>query len=128
MIDLKNKDIPSLTLAYIGDCVYELYIRNYLVSKGIVKVANLQSEAIYFVSAKNQTKFLNMMIDNNFLSEEEINLVMRARNQKCNHKPKNTDIITYKYSTGFEALIGYLYINNNITRLEEIINYIIGRE
>ena len=66
-----------------------------------------------------------MLIDNNVLSEEELNIVTRARNQKCNHKPKNTDIITYKYATGFEALIGYLYINDK-DRLDSIMNLIIG--
>ena len=126
MTELKNKDIPSLALAYLGYSIYEVYIREYLLSKGICHVNELQKEATNYVSAKNQTKFLNMMIDNNFLSEEEIDIVMRARNQKSNHKPKNTDIITYKYATGFEALIGYLYINNK-DRLEEIINFILGR-
>lgn len=125
MIELKSKNISSLGLAYLGDSVYELYIRKYLLNKGICHVNDLQKEAINFVSAKNQTKFLNSMIDNNILTTEEINVIMRARNQKSNHKPKNTDIITYKYSTGFEALIGYLYLNNK-DRLEEIINYIIG--
>ena len=125
MIELKNKEIPSLALAYLGDAVYEIYIREYLLSKGICHVNELQKEATNFVSAKNQTKFLNMLVDNNILSEEELNIVTRARNQKSNHKPKNTDIITYKYATGFEALIGYLYINDK-DRLESIINIIIG--
>ena len=124
MIELKNKEIPSLALAYLGDSVYEIYIREYLLSKGICHVNDLQKEATKFVSAKNQTKFLNSLVDNNILTEEEITIVTRARNQHSNHKPKNTDIITYKYSTGFEALIGYLYINNK-DRLEEIINYIL---
>jgi ribonuclease-3 family protein len=122
---LKNKDIPSLALAYLGDSVYEVYIREYLLNKGICHVKDLQKEATNFVSAKNQTKFLNMLMDNNILSDEEKDIVMRARNQHSNHKPKNTDIITYKYATGFEALIGYLYIHNQ-DRLNEIMNYIIG--
>ncbi len=127
MIDLSNKEIPSLALAYLGDSVYEIYIREYLLSKGICHVNDLQKEATNFVSAKNQTKFLNSLVDNNILTEDEITIVTRARNQKSNHKPKNTDIITYKYSTGFEALIGYLYINNK-ERLEEIINYILKED
>lgn len=127
MIELKNKEIPSLALAYLGDSVYEVYIREYLLSKGICHVNDLQKEATNFVSAKNQTKFLNSLVDNNILTEAEITIVTRARNQKSNHKPKNTDIITYKYSTGFEALIGYLYINNK-ERLEEIINIILKED
>ncbi|MBR3523914.1 MAG: Mini-ribonuclease 3 [Bacilli bacterium] len=124
---MKNKEIPSLALAYLGDSVYEVYIREYLLSKGICHVNDLQKEATNFVSAKNQTKFLNSLVDNNILTEAEITIVTRARNQKSNHKPKNTDIITYKYSTGFEALIGYLYINNK-ERLEEIINIILKED
>ena len=125
MIELKNKEIPSLALAYLGDSVYELYIREHLLSKGICHVNDLQKEATNFVSAKNQTKYLNMLMDNNVLNEEELNIVTRARNQHSNHKPKNTDIITYKYATGFEALVGYLYINDK-DRLDSIMNYIIG--
>lgn len=68
------------------------------------------------------------MIDNNFLNEEEINIVKCARNHKNNHKPKNCDIITYKYATGFEALIGYLYYKNDNNRIEKIINYILNKD
>lgn len=124
MIDLLNKDISSLGLAYLGDSVYELYVRTYLLNKGIAHVNDLQKEAINFVSAKNQTKFLNYLLDNNLLTDEEKVIVIRARNQKSNHKPKSTDIITYKYATGFEALIGYLYINDK-SRLDSIIEMIL---
>ena len=117
----------SLVLAYIGDSIYETYIRKYLIEKGISKVKELQSESIKYVSAKRQAFYLKEMIDNNFFSKEELNIIMTARNHKNNHKPKNCDIITYKYSTGFEALIGYLYFNNNNERIKEIINYILGR-
>ena len=121
----KVEAMSPLTWAYVGDCVYELYIRKYLVDKGIAKVKELQSESIKYVSAKSQSNYLKELMDNNLLTEEEINIVKCARNHKSNHKPKNCDIITYKLSTGFEALIGYLYLENKIDRLEEIINYII---
>lgn len=114
----------SLVLAYIGDSVYETYIRKYLVEKGIAKVNDLQREAVKFVSAKGQARILKQLMDNNELTEEEIIIIKRARNHKSHKQPKNTDIVTYKYSTGFEALIGYLYLNNDIIRLEEIINKI----
>lgn len=115
--------INSLTLAYLGDSVYELYIRNYLISKGIAKVNNLQKEAIKYVSAKGQCKFVTKMLEENFLTEDEIDVFHRARNYKTTSHPKNTDIITYKYATGFEAVIGYLYLKNDIKRIEEIIEY-----
>ena len=121
MIDM-NKNM--LVLAYLGDSVYELYIRKHLIDKGISKVNELQKESIKYVSAKSQANYLNELIDKNMLNEEEFNIVKCARNHKCNHKPKNCDIITYKWATGFEALIGYLYIENKTDRIEKIINYI----
>lgn len=123
-MDVRNVNV--ITLAYLGDAVYEVYIRNYLINLGIAKVIDLQNEAIKFVSAKNQNKILNYLINNNFLNPEELEIIKRGRNYKREGHPKNTDIITYKMSTGFEALIGYLYLDKNINRLEEIINYILG--
>ncbi len=116
--------LNSLALAYLGDAIYELYIRKYLLSKNIVKVKELQKEAINYVSAKAQAKFLNYMIESNFLTDNELDIVKRARNHKS-HSSKSTDIITYKYSTGLEALIGHLYLENNNTRIEEIMNFIL---
>ena len=123
MTDLNNLNV--LALAYVGDAVYELYIRNYLLGKNIVKVKDLQANSVKFVSAKSQSKFLSQMIDDNFLTEDEINIVKRARNNKGKSHPKNTDIITYKYATGIEALIGFHHLNKNKKREEEIMNYII---
>ena len=117
----------SLVLAYLGDSVYELYIRKYLIDKGIVKVKDLQKESVKYVSAKSQSDILKELININFFNEEELDIIIRARNHKNNHKPKNCDIITYKYATGFEALIGYLYLNNDIARIEEIIEFITRR-
>lgn len=113
-----------ITLAYLGDSVYEVYIREYLISKGIVYVVDLQKEAIKYVSAKSQAKILDYLVNNNYLSEEEVNIVKRGRNYKRDSHPKNTDIITYKKSTGFECLVGYLYLSKNINRLDEIMNII----
>ncbi len=112
----------ALVLAYLGDSVYELYIREYLIQKGIVKVKELQKECIQYVSAKNQTKILEKIQP--MLTEEEEQIVKHGRNAKSHKAPKNTDILTYKYATGFETLIGYLYMNNQ-KRLEEIINKVL---
>ena len=116
--------INTISLAYLGDAVYEVYIREYLIKKGIAYVEDLQREAVKYVSAKNQFKILEFLLNNNFLSEQEKEIVKRGRNYKRTSHPKNTDIITYKNSTGFEALIGFLYLENK-NRLEEIINYIL---
>lgn len=114
-----------LGLAYLGDCIYEFYIRRYLLSKGITKVKELQQAATLYVSAKAQATFLKKMMETNFLTQEELDIVKRARNHKGNRHPKHTDILTYKYATGLEAMIGYLYYQNQ-KRIEEIMEWIIG--
>lgn len=115
-------ELNTLALAYLGDSVYELYIREYLLKKGIVKVKELQQEATSYVSAKSQTKILEKI--KKYLSEEELEIVKKGRNAKSHKAPKNTDILTYKHATGFETLIGYLYLNNQI-RLKEIMKMIV---
>lgn len=116
--------INIISLAYLGDAVYEVYIREKLLSLGNTKVEELQKQAINYVSAKSQCRILNNLLDNNILTSEEIDIVKRGRNYKRASHPKNTDIITYKMSTGFEALIGYLYLDNQKERLEEILKNI----
>ena len=116
--------INIIALAYLGDAIYEVYIRESLLKKGLVKVDILQEHATKYVSAKGQAKILANLIDNNILTNEELDIVKRGRNNKRTNHPKNTDIITYKLSTGFESLIGYLYLYNNHNRLKEIFNYI----
>lgn len=120
---MQNKN--SLVLAYMGDAIYEIKIREYLIEKGLCKVNELQTESIKYVSAINQAKFLKEMMDNNFFNEIELDIIKKARNHKS-HKSKSTDIVTYKHSTALEALIGYLYYENNNKRIDEIMNYIKG--
>ncbi len=118
-------EINVLVLAYLGDTVYENHVRKYLIEKGIGNVNDLQKEAISYVSAKNQAKFLQDMMDHNFLLDDEIDIVKRARNYKTTSHPKSCDIITYKYATGLEALIGYLELDHNRERIDEIMNFIL---
>ena len=122
---LKQKATNVLALAYIGDSVYEVFIREYLLRQGIVKVNELQKKAVSYVSAKGQSKYLLKMIENNFFTEEELQVIKRARNHKS-HTSKTTDIRTYKNSTGLEALIGYLYLNGEKERIEQIMKCIVG--
>lgn len=117
-----------LTLAYLGDSIYEIYIRHFLVEKNIVKVKDLQKEAVKYVSATAQANFLKEMMDSNFFDEKELEFIYRARNHKVNHKPKNASIITYKYATGLEALIGHYYLQNDKKRIDEIMNFIMERD
>ena len=118
-------EINVLVLAYLGDTIYENYVRRYLISKGIGNVNSLQTESINYVSAKVQAKFVNILIDNNFFTEEEMNVIKRARNYKSTSHPKNCDIVTYKYATGLEALIGYLDLTNRNDRIDEIMKLIL---
>ena len=114
-----------LALAYLGDSVYELRIRDYLLSLNIHKVNKLQKEALKYVTAKKQCIFINYFLDNNLLTEEEIDIVKRGRNKKVNSHPKNTDIVTYKWATALECLFGYLYLKKDKNRIDELIKIII---
>ena len=115
-----------LALAYLGDAIYEERVREYLIRSGISLVDDLQKETIRYVSAKNQARIISYLINTKYLTDREINIVKRGRNYKKNRHPRHTDIITYKLSTGFETLVGYLYLNNEKKRVEEIIAYILG--
>ncbi len=115
--------ISPLVLAYLGDTVYESYVREYLIKKNINKKVNdLHKSAIKYVNAKAQATVIHAIEDE--LTEDEERIYKRGRNQKSHTSPKNADIIDYKHATGFEALIGYLHLNNESDRL----NYIISRE
>lgn len=122
------KQIKSLALAYMGDAIYEVYVREHLLKEGQVRPHQLHEYAISFVSAKAQAKVVHYLLDSVNLTEEERAVIRRGRNAKSGSVPKNTSVATYKYSTGFEALLGYLHLNGEKTRLEELIglsiNYI----
>lgn len=111
----------GLSLAYIGDAYYELRIRMHLLTSGLTKVNDLHKEAIKFTSAKGQTLAMEALHDFD-LTEDEEKIFKRGRNAESTHKPKNTDLATYHKATGFEALLGYLYLDGQSDRLEEIIN------
>ena len=118
-------EVNVLVLAYMGDAVYEEYVRKYLINKGIGNVNDLQKQAVSYVSASAQAKFIQELIDNDMLYEGELDIVKRARNYKTTSHPKSCDIVTYKYATGLEALIGYLYLDNNKERIDEIMDFIL---
>lgn len=122
---MQTKEINVLVLAYLGDTIYENYVRRYLINLGIANVNDLQKKAVNYVSAKNQAKFLTKMMNDGFLTDEEMVIVKRARNYKSTSHPKNCDIVTYKYATGLESLIGYLELENNKERIDEIMGFIL---
>ena len=121
-------EVNILSLAYLGDSVYELNIREHLINKGIYKVNNLQKNALNYVTAKNQSIFINKLIDNNLLTEDELDIVKRGRNAKVYSHPKNTDILTYKHATSLECLFGYLYLLKKHDRIVELIEIILEEE
>lgn len=120
---MNTKTINVQVLALLGDAVLSLYIREKLLKQGINNANKLNASAVPYVSAKGQVKILDKLTKDNFLTEEELDIVKRGRNNKKENHPKNTDIITYKLSTGFEALLGDLYLNNK-DRLKEILEQI----
>lgn len=123
-MDVRN--INVINLAYLGDAVYELYVRSFLVEKYSFGVNDLSQKASSFVTAKRQSYYVNVLLEENFFTEEEVNVIKRARNYKRNMHPKNTDIVTYKWATGLEALIGYLYLVDK-NRLEKVMTKILEK-
>ena len=120
MDKIKLITMSPLVLAYLGDTVYESYIREHLIRQNINrKVNNLHKLAIQYSKAKAQATIIPELEDE--LTEEEMKIFKRGRNQKSHTAPKNADIIDYKYATGFEALIGYLYLSEDKERLEYIV-------
>lgn len=116
--------MSPLTWAYVGDAVYELYIRNYLINTTNLKPNKLHREAIKYVKAGAQAEILHKI--QNDLTEKEQEIVRRARNTQNHHLPKNANVHEYMYSTALEGLIGYLYLTNQKDRLDELFEKIIA--
>ena len=124
LIDREKNEIDvnmlsPLTWAYVGDCVYELYVRTNLVNNTKLKPHKLHIESIKYVKAKAQADILKKIADD--LTDEEKEIVRRARNAENHHLPKNADPADYMYSTAFEGLIGFLYLTKKDERLKEIL-------
>ena len=115
----------ALIYAYIGDSIYECYVRKYLINQGFSKVKDLQRNSLNYVSAVSQARILEDLINNNILNEKELDIVRWGRNAKGT-KAKHADIVTYRHATSLECLIGYLYMEeNNLERIDEIMNFIL---
>lgn len=119
--DIKDVDMLSpLVWAYVGDAVYELYIRTHLINNSNAKPHRLHVESIKYVKAKAQADILKKLQD--ILTDEEKDIVRRGRNTENHHVAKNANVADYAQSTAFEALIGYLYLSKNDDRLKEILD------
>lgn len=108
-----------LVLAYIGDAVYEVYVRTLIVSEGNAPVNSLHKRSVGFVKAKAQSDTIRRIMDK--LTPDEHDMVRRGRNAKSGTIPKNADVSEYKYATGFETLLGYLYLKKDYQRLLELL-------
>lgn len=117
--------MSPLTWAYVGDSVYELYIRVYLANTTNLNPHRMHVESIKYVKAASQAKAVKKLIEANFLTDDEKEIVRRGRNTQNHHLPKNASLEDYSYSTGFEALIGYLFLNKNEKRIKEIIKKVV---
>ena len=112
--------MAPLVWAYVGDSVYELFIRTHFVNNTKLNPHKLHIEGIKYVKAGAQAQILKNIYEN--LTDEEKDIVRRGRNAKTHHLPKNANVEEYMYATAFEALIGYLYLSMQDKRLSEILN------
>lgn len=115
---MRSNEISGSTLAYLGDAVWSLYVREYLIDKGYARAKDLQLKSVLFVSAKAQAVFYYKLEEENFFTEQENEIFKRGRNFKSDSIPKNTDMATYRVSTGFEAVLGYWFMEKKLDRIE----------
>ncbi|MFT8909454.1 MAG: Mini-ribonuclease 3 [Lentilactobacillus diolivorans] len=119
--------LNGIALAYMGDAAYEVFIRRHLINQGLTKPMRLQHAATNYVSAKAQAALIDLMKQNDLLNDEEWEYFKRGRNAKSHTHAKNTDVITYRISTGFEAVFGYLSLSDQTDRMIEIANWCINQ-
>ncbi|WP_017729618.1 Mini-ribonuclease 3 [Halalkalibacterium ligniniphilum] len=118
------RQLNALALAYMGDAVLDMYVRFHLIAKGNVRPHRLHVEATRYVSAKAQAAVLHHWLKEGRLSPEEEAVAKRGRNAKSGTIPKNTDVNTYRYATGLEALLGYLYLTEQQPRMDELVQHL----
>lgn len=118
------KLMNGLSLAYIGDAYFEIMVRDYLLEKGLTKVNELHKEAIKFTSGEAQAKFIDSFLENNVLTENEIDVYKKGRNSATSHR-KNLSGAEYQKATGFEAIIGFLYESKDYERLNYLFELMI---
>lgn len=124
-IEQRINNLNPLTWAYIGDAVYELYVREKLIENTNLKPHKLHIEAVKKVKAGAQAEILQRIEEK--LNDEEKEIIRRTRNTKNHHLPKNSNVKEYMYATAFEGLIGYLYLTKKEERLKEILSYCIDK-
>jgi ribonuclease-3 family protein len=116
----KVRQLNTDVLAYIGDAVYEIFVRELMLEEGRLRANSLHRSTTAYVNAHAQADAVRGMLEE--LTEEEQRIVKRARNHKFHSKAKNADPLTYKWATGFEALIGYLHLAGEEERLRRVLS------
>ena len=117
---INPREYSPLALAYIGDTVYDLFIRTKIIEKGNRHVTDMHKEAVSFVKAHSQS--VSAYAIEEYLTEDELRVLKWGRNAKSNTTPKNADVTEYRMATGFETLIGYLYLGLQNERLDFLLN------
>lgn len=125
MVQADYRQLNGIAFAYLGDAAYEVYIRQHLLTKGISKPTKLQHIATHYVSAKAQAALIDLMKEDKLLSDEEWSYFKRGRNANSHTHAKNTSVMTYRISTGFEAVMGYLKLAGKEERLAELAQWCI---
>lgn len=120
--EVNPKQLSPLNLAFIGDCIYEILVRESLVLDANRPVNDLHRESVKYVSARAQTNAFEKIKDD--LTEDEMAIFKRGRNAKVGHSPKSASEGEYHCATGLEALFGYLYLNDDIDRIKELFSLI----
>ncbi|GAJ25829.1 ribonuclease III family protein [Liquorilactobacillus sucicola DSM 21376 = JCM 15457] len=119
------EQMNGIALAYMGDAIYEVYIRKHLLQSGITKPTKLHHRATHYVSAKAQAFLIDKMNEKEIMTEHEAEYFRRGRNAKSHTSAKNTSVLTYRISTGFEALFGYLFLSGQTERLDRLAEWCI---
>lgn len=120
-MEINPRQLNGIVLAYIGDAIYEVYVRQHLIESGQLNPHELHNRAVKFVAAPGQARVIHQWLNNDQLTEDEKAIVRRGRNAKSGSIPKNASIREYRYATGFEALLGFLHLEGRTERIEELV-------
>ncbi|GEK29362.1 Mini-ribonuclease 3 [Furfurilactobacillus siliginis] len=127
MTEVNYRQLNGMALAYVGDAVYEVFIREHLIELGYTVPTKLHHHATHFVSAKAQAVLIKLMEADAVLTDEETAMFKHGRNATTHHRAKNTDIVTYRISTGFEAIFGYLQLTHQMDRIDWLAHWCIDQ-
>lgn len=118
--EIKLNEMSPLALAYVGDGVFDLFVREFLISRGNCPVKKLHQRAVEMVKAEAQSSMLKKLLEENILTEAEVDICKRGRNARVSHIPKHAEIADYHNATALECLFGYLYLDGRLDRLREL--------